>query len=53
VREDEIGDIEEAIEKALNKARTGEQSQAADPAEESDLAPVMEALEVDDPKSGP
>ncbi|TIL45237.1 MAG: hypothetical protein E5Y73_34385 [Mesorhizobium sp.] len=53
VRQDEIGDIEEAIEKALNRARTGEQPQADDPAEESDLAPVMEALEVDDPKSGP
>ncbi|RUV69302.1 MAG: DUF768 domain-containing protein [Mesorhizobium sp.] len=52
VREDEIGDIEEAIEKALDKARTGEQQQA-DPVEESDLAPVMEALEVEDPKSGP
>ncbi|MCF6115912.1 MULTISPECIES: hypothetical protein [Mesorhizobium] len=53
VREDEIGDIEEAIEKALDKARAGEQPQAVEPAEESDLAPVMEALEVDDPKSGP
>ncbi|RWO59775.1 hypothetical protein [Mesorhizobium sp.] len=53
VRQDEIGDIEEAIEKALSKARTGEQPPAADPAEESDLAPVMDALEVDDPKSGP
>ncbi|MET3583147.1 hypothetical protein ABID19_006209 [Mesorhizobium robiniae] len=53
VREDEIGDIEEAIERALHKARTGEQPQATDPVEESDLAPVMEALKVDDPKSGP
>jgi hypothetical protein len=53
VREDEIGDIEEAIEKALNKARTGEEPQAAVAAEESDPAPVMEALEVDDSKSGP
>ncbi|RWC30400.1 MAG: DUF768 domain-containing protein [Mesorhizobium sp.] len=52
IREDEIGDIEEAIEKALDKVRTGEQQQA-DPVEESDLAPVMEALEVEDPKSGP
>ncbi|WP_192360131.1 DUF768 domain-containing protein [Mesorhizobium mediterraneum] len=51
VREDEIGDVEEAIAEALSKARAGEEPQAA--AEESDPAPVMEALEVDDPKSGP
>ncbi|MER8483005.1 hypothetical protein [Mesorhizobium sp. M1322] len=53
VREDEIGDIEEAIAEALSKARAGKEPQAADPVEESDLAPVMEALKVDDPKSGP
>ncbi|RWI11417.1 hypothetical protein [Mesorhizobium sp.] len=51
VREDEIGDIEEAIAEALRKARAGAKPQAA--AEESDPAPVMEALKVDDPKSGP
>ncbi|UVC16917.1 hypothetical protein [Mesorhizobium onobrychidis] len=51
VREDEIGDIEEAIAEALSKARAGAEPQAA--AEGSDPAPVMEALEVDDPKSGP
>jgi hypothetical protein len=53
VREDEIGNIEGAIEKALNRARTGEEAQVAVPAEDSDLAPVMEALEVEDAKSGP
>ncbi|WP_292406553.1 hypothetical protein [Mesorhizobium sp.] len=42
VREDEIGNIEEATEKALKRARTGEEAQVAAPAEESDLAPVME-----------
>jgi hypothetical protein len=53
VREDEIGDIEEAIKKALSKVRASEEPRAAVAAEENDLAPVMEALEVDDPKSGP
>jgi hypothetical protein len=53
VRQDEIGDIEEAIAEALRKARAGEAPQAAVVAEESDPAPIMEALEVDDPKSGP
>jgi hypothetical protein len=53
VREDEIGNIEDAIEKALNRAGTGEEAQAAAPAGGSDLAPVMEALDVDDAKSGP
>jgi hypothetical protein len=53
VREDEIGDIEEAIVKALSKARRGEEPQAAVAAEESDAAPVMETLEVEDSKSGP
>ncbi|MER8547214.1 MULTISPECIES: hypothetical protein [unclassified Mesorhizobium] len=50
VREDELGNIQEAIEAALKKARTGEEPQAAD---DNELAPVMEALEVEDPKSGP
>ncbi|TIS95195.1 MAG: DUF768 domain-containing protein [Mesorhizobium sp.] len=53
VRQDEIGDIEEAIAEALKKARAGEAPQAAVAVEESDPTPVMEALEVDDPKSGP
>ncbi|AZN96507.1 DUF768 domain-containing protein [Mesorhizobium sp. M9A.F.Ca.ET.002.03.1.2] len=53
VREDEIGNIEEAIAEALSKARAGERPQAAVTAEEGDPAPVMEALEVDDSKSGP
>jgi hypothetical protein len=53
VREDEIGNIEDAIEKALKRARAGEEAQVAVPAGESDLAPVMEALAVDDAKSGP
>ncbi|MER8393902.1 hypothetical protein NKH10_18605 [Mesorhizobium sp. M1340] len=50
VREDELGNIQEAIEAALKKARTGEEPQ---PADDNELAPVMEALEVEDPKSGP
>ncbi|MCP9229607.1 hypothetical protein NMG46_04990 [Mesorhizobium sp. LMG 17147] len=50
VREDELGNIQEAIEAALRKARTGEEPQ---PADDNELAPVMEALEVEDPKSGP
>ncbi|MER8525132.1 hypothetical protein [Mesorhizobium sp. M0814] len=50
VREDELGNIQEAIEAALTKARTGEEPQAAD---DNELAPIMEALEVEDPKSGP
>ncbi|MER8388847.1 hypothetical protein NKJ46_18810 [Mesorhizobium sp. M0166] len=50
VREDELGNIQEAIEAALKKARTGEEPQSAD---DNELAPVMEALEVEDPKSGP
>ncbi|MER9488045.1 hypothetical protein [Mesorhizobium sp. M0220] len=50
VREDELGNIQEAIEAALKKARTGEEPHAAD---DNELAPVMEALEVEDPKSGP
>lgn len=50
VREDELGNIQEAIEAALKKARTGEDPQ---PADDNELAPVMEALEVEDPKSGP
>jgi hypothetical protein len=53
VREDEIGNLEDAIEKALKRARTGEEVQVALPAGGSDLAPVMEALAVDDAKSGP
>ncbi|MER8370044.1 hypothetical protein [Mesorhizobium sp. M1348] len=53
VREDELGNIQEAIEAALKKARTGEEPQNAVPIEDSELAPVMEALEVEDPKSGP
>jgi hypothetical protein len=52
VREDEIGNIEDAMEEALSKARIGTQTHAV-PTEESDLAPVMEALDVQDPKSGP
>jgi hypothetical protein len=53
VREDEIGNIEDAMEKALKRARSGEEAPAVVPAGESDLAPIMEALEVDDAKGGP
>ncbi|MFI0849298.1 hypothetical protein [Mesorhizobium sp. IMUNJ 23232] len=53
VREDEIGNIESAIVEALAKAKTGEGEHPKVAAEESDLALVMEALEVDDTKSGP
>jgi hypothetical protein len=49
VRDDEIGNVEDAIAEAL-KART---QPAKATAEETDLVPVMEALEVDDAKSGP
>ncbi|WP_181179949.1 hypothetical protein [Mesorhizobium sp. B2-1-3A] len=48
VREDELGNIEDAIEQAIKNA--GVQSVRS---EGDDLAAVMDALEVDDPKSGP
>ncbi|RWA97822.1 hypothetical protein [Mesorhizobium sp.] len=53
VREEEIGNVEDAIEKALKRARTGEEAQVAVLAGGSDLALVMEALAVNDAKSGP
>ncbi|MEZ0326571.1 MAG: hypothetical protein ACAH95_11760 [Fimbriimonas sp.] len=53
VREDELGNIESALEGALEKARTGEGEHPEIAAVESDLASVIEALEVDDAKSGP
>ncbi|WP_245492869.1 hypothetical protein, partial [Mesorhizobium sp. M7A.F.Ca.CA.001.04.1.1] len=51
VREDELGNIEDAIEQALKKARTGVHGDAA--GEPSDVAALMDALEVEDAKSGP
>jgi hypothetical protein len=49
VREDEIGNVEDAIADSL-KAGTRPTTGTV---EEPDLTPVMEALEVDDAKSGP
>ncbi|TPL85159.1 hypothetical protein [Mesorhizobium sp. B2-3-12] len=50
VREDELGNIEDAIEQAIKNGGRGVASQRS---EGDDLVPVMDALEVDDPKSGP
>ncbi|ESX46163.1 DUF768 domain-containing protein [Mesorhizobium sp. C416B] len=50
VREDELGNIEDAIVQAIENAGSGVQSPSS---ETSDPAPVMDALEVDDAKSGP
>jgi hypothetical protein len=53
IRDEDLGNIETAIEEALAKTKTGDSENTKLPIEESDLAPVMDALEVDDPKSGP
>jgi hypothetical protein len=49
VRDEEIGNVEDAIAEALKVGGP----QPTGTAEETDLAQVMEALEVDDAKSGP
>jgi hypothetical protein len=51
VHEDELGNIEDAIEQALKKARTGVHGDAD--GEPSDVAALMDALEVEDAKTGP
>ncbi|AEH88779.1 hypothetical protein [Mesorhizobium opportunistum] len=48
VREDELGNIEDAIEQTIKNAAVQSLRSEGD-----DLAPVMDALEVDDPKRGP
>lgn len=53
VREEEIGNVEEAIVAALGKPRKGEASPENTETAADDLLPVMEALETGDPKSGP
>ncbi|MDQ6432691.1 hypothetical protein RB623_01325 [Mesorhizobium sp. LHD-90] len=53
VREAEIGNIEEAIEEALNRANGEEEAQDTASAGDSDATPAMDTLEVDDAKSGP
>ncbi len=53
VREEEIGNVEEAIVAALGKARMGEASPENPEAPADDLLPVMEALETGNQKSGP
>ncbi|RUW61222.1 DUF768 domain-containing protein [Mesorhizobium sp. M7A.F.Ca.US.008.03.1.1] len=50
VREDELGNIEDAIEQALKNA--GTEMHGSVDGEAGDVA-VMEALEVEDAKSGP
>ncbi|MER9445752.1 hypothetical protein NKI79_31405 [Mesorhizobium sp. M0340] len=50
VREDELGNIEDAIGQALKNSVPSVHTVRA---EQSDLGPVMDALEVDDSKSGP
>jgi hypothetical protein len=51
IRDDEIGNVEDAIEKALKKG--GMPAVTKVPSEDSSLAPVMEALEVVEAESGP
>ncbi|MER9519144.1 hypothetical protein NKI44_17615 [Mesorhizobium sp. M0614] len=51
VREDELGNIEDAIEQALKNAGTGVHGGVD--GEASEVAAVMDALEVEDAKSGP
>jgi hypothetical protein len=50
VREDELGNIEDAIEQAIRNAGSGVGSLSS---KDSDLTRVMDELEVDDAKSGP
>ncbi|PBB95324.1 hypothetical protein [Mesorhizobium sp. WSM3862] len=49
VREEEIGNIEDAIERALDMTAEQEDPTEANPQEESLLAPVIEALEESEP----
>nr|WP_268931182.1 hypothetical protein [Mesorhizobium sp. SEMIA396] len=51
VREDELGNIEHAIEQALKNARSDVQGGAD--GQPSDATALMDALEVEDAKSGP
>jgi hypothetical protein len=51
VREEEIGNVEEAIVAALEEARMREPS--SEDARGNEPAPLMEALEPGDPDSGP
>jgi hypothetical protein len=51
VRDDEIGNVEDAIAQALKISGVPEVTKV--PTEGSAVAPIMEALEVDDAKSGP
>jgi hypothetical protein len=51
VREGELGNIEDAIEQALKKARTGVHGDAD--GKPSDVVALMDAMEDEDAKSGP
>ncbi|WP_442582549.1 hypothetical protein ACSBOB_11630 [Mesorhizobium sp. ASY16-5R] len=52
-REDELGNVENAIAEALKMGSTREHRQTRVAVDETNPAPLMEALEVDDSRSGP
>jgi hypothetical protein len=51
VRDEEIGNIEDAIREAIGRAQPDDGGGSEQP--DGDLLPVIETLDVDDPKSGP
>ncbi|TPL12401.1 DUF768 domain-containing protein [Mesorhizobium sp. B2-4-14] len=53
IREEEIGHIEDAIQRALDQASENDPEEARIPPEESPLAPVIEALETSEGAGAP
>ncbi|MBZ9759722.1 hypothetical protein LB553_02330 [Mesorhizobium sp. CA8] len=51
VREQEVGNIEDAIQRALDKTAAGTGEVESSPDEENSLAPVVDALEAAEPKA--